>query len=176
MSRTETNLHKLCKLAKKLGATKAVSFNADDVIVDERVRLKCRVPICDDYGLNLMCPPNVMSVQEFRQTLARYSEAILIQFEAQIPPEMREEITKAEDVSALYKRREFIDSYRRNFDPIKMKLHKTVHKVEAQTFSMGYRFQQASSADHADCAPNAWQYIHMVPADTRSEHDLPWRQ
>jgi predicted metal-binding protein len=140
MSRTETNLHKLCKLAKKLGATKAVSFNADDVVVDERVRLKCRVPICDDYGLNLMCPPNVMSVQEFRQTLARYSEAILIQFEVQIPPEMRKEITKAEDVSALYKRREFIDSYRRNFDPIKMKLHKTVHKVEAQAFSMGYRF------------------------------------
>jgi predicted metal-binding protein len=140
MSKAETDLHKLCRLAKNLGATRAASFNARDVVVDERVRLKCSVPVCDDYGLNLMCPPNVMSVQEFRQALARYSEAILIQFEVQIPPEMRKEIAKAEDVSALYKRREFIDSYKRNFDPIKMKLHKTVHKVEAQAFSMGYRF------------------------------------
>jgi len=140
MSKIETNLQILCKLAKKLGATNAVSFNAKNVVVDERVRLKCSVPICDDYGVNLMCPPNTMSVQEFREVLARYTQAILIQFESAIPPEMRTEITKADDVSALYKTQRFLDSYRKVFDPIKLKLHRTVHKVEAQAFSMGYRF------------------------------------
>lgn len=140
MSKIETNLQSLCRLAKKLGATNAVSFNAKDVVVDERVRLKCSVPICDDYGVNLMCPPNVMSVQEFRQALARYRHAILIQFERPLPQEMRTEIRKADDVSALYRRRGFIDSYRKNFDPIKLKLHRTVNKVEAQAFAFGHRF------------------------------------
>jgi len=140
MSKIEINLQNLCKLAKKMGATNAVSFSAKGVIVDERVRLKCSVPICDDYGVNLMCPPNGMSVQEFKQALARYSKAILIQFERPLPPEMRTEIRKADDVSALYKSQGFIDSYKKTFDPIKLKLHKTVHKVEAQAFTLGYRF------------------------------------
>lgn len=140
MPRIETNLQSLCDLAKKLGATNAVSFSAEDVAVDERVRLKCSVPICDDYGANLMCPPNGMSVQEFRQALARYKHAILIQFEKPLPPDMRPEIAKADDVSALYKSQGFMDSYRKNFDPVKLKLHKTVSRVEGQAFMMGYRF------------------------------------
>jgi len=140
MSKVETNLRALCKLARKLGATNAVSFNAKSVVVDERVRLKCRVPICDDYGLNLMCPPNVMSVQEFREVLAKYSNAILIQIESLVPDEIKEEIQEAEDVAALYKSGRFLGGYKKHFDPVKVKLHRIVHKVEAQAFAFGYRF------------------------------------
>ncbi len=140
MAHVETNLQDLCKLARKLGATNAVSFNAKGVAVDERVRLKCRIPLCDDYGLNLMCPPNVMSVQEFREILARYNHAILIQIEMPIPAEMKAEIRKADDVSALYKNPKFLDSYKKHFNPVKLKLHRIVHKIEAKAFSQGYRF------------------------------------
>jgi len=140
MSLVETNLQNLCRLARKLGATNAVSFSAKGVVVDERVRLKCRIPVCDDYGLNLMCPPNVMSVQEFREVLAKYNHAVLVQLEARIPAEMRAEIAKADDVSALYNSRGFLDSYEKHFNPIKLKLHRIVHKVEAHAFSRGYRF------------------------------------
>ncbi len=140
MSKIDANLQSLCDLAKKFGATNAISFSAKDVAVDERVRLKCRVPVCDDYGANLMCPPNGMSVQEFRDALARYKHAILVQFERPLPPDMRPEIAEADDVSALYKSQGFMDSYRKNFDPVKLKLHETVSKVEAQAFMMGYRF------------------------------------
>lgn len=140
MSQIEKNLQVLCKRAKELGATNVVSFDAKNVVVDERVRLKCCVPVCDDYGLNLMCPPNVMSVQEFREILAKYKHAILIQVEALIPAEMREEIQKADDVAALYRSNRFLDSYRKHFDPVKLKLHRIVHKVEAKAFALGYRF------------------------------------
>jgi len=140
MSQIETNLKVLCKLAKDLGATNAVSLNAENIVIDERVRLKCCVPICDDYGLNLMCPPNVMSVHDFKEVLARYSRAILIQIEALIPVEMKEEIRRAEDVAALYKSERFLESYKTSFNPIKFKLHRIVHKVEAQAFALGYRF------------------------------------
>ncbi len=140
MSQVQTNLKALCKLAKESGATNAVHFRAKDVVVDERVRLKCCVPICDDYGVNLMCPPNVMNVNEFRHILAKYSHAILVQIEAEIPTEMKKEIREADDVAALYKSHRFRQSYRKSFDPIKLKLHRIVHKVEAHAFTQGYRF------------------------------------
>lgn len=140
MSQLKTDLEVLCKLAKELGATDAASFDAKSVVVDERARLKCSIPICDDYGLNLMCPPNAMSVQTFREMLAKYKYAILVQIEVPIPLEMMEEIEKAEDVAALYKNARFLESYRKTFDPVKSRLHLIVHKVEAQAFALGYRF------------------------------------
>jgi len=146
MSQVEADLETLCKLAKELGATNAASLGAESVVVDERARLKCSVPICDDYGLNLMCPPNVMSIQTFKEILAKYNHAILIQIEAPIPPEMMEEIQKAEDVAALYKSAKFLNSYKRTFDPVKLKLHRIVHKVEAQAYALGYRFATGFTA------------------------------
>jgi len=140
MSQVDTNLEALCKLAEELGATNAVSLDAKSVVLDERVRLKCCVPICDDYGLNLMCPPSVMSVHGFREMLAKYNHAILIQIEVPIPSEMMEEIRKAEDIAALYKSTKFLEIYKRSFDPVKLKLGRIVHKVEARAFALGYRF------------------------------------
>ncbi len=140
MSQVKTNLEVLCKMAKEFGATNAIFFDAKDVVVDERVRLKCLVPVCDDYGLNLMCPPHVMSVQEFREVLAKYNWAILIQIDEPIPVEMIKEIQQANDVAALYKSTKFLDSYKKSFNPVKLKLHRIVHKVEAQAFALGYRF------------------------------------
>jgi predicted metal-binding protein len=140
MSHVEKDLEDLCKRARELGATDAASFSAVDVIVDDRVRLKCQVPVCDDYGLNLMCPPNVMRIQEFREMLAKYEWAILIQIQASIPDSMVKEIRQAGDVAALYKNAKFMDSYRKSFDPVKLQLHRIVHRVEALAFSLGYRF------------------------------------
>lgn len=140
MPSIEQNLESLCKLAKESGATNSVSFDARKVVVDERVRLKCSVPLCDDYGLNLMCPPNVISIKEFREILAKYKHAILIQIEVPMPAKMKKEFQKADDIAALYKREGFLESYRETFTPAKMKLHRIVHKVEAGAFALGYRF------------------------------------
>ena len=153
MAQVEAHVQDLCKLARKLGATNAVSFSAKGVVVDERVRLKCLVPVCDDYGLNLMCPPNVMSVQEFREILTKYNHAILIQIEMQTPAEMKAEIRKADDVSALYKNPRFLDIYKKHFNPIKLKLHRIVHKVEARAFSQGYRFAAGFIAGSCKLCP-----------------------
>ena len=140
MSKIETDLKALCDLAIKSGATKAVSFDAKKVVVDERVRLKCQVPICDDYGLNLMCPPNTISIQEFKQALAKYTHALLIQFEMPMPAEMKKQIRVADDVGAVYKNERFLNGYKRHFNPAKLKLHRAVHRIESQAFTFGYRF------------------------------------
>ena len=88
------SVDQIIKEALKGGADHAVPITPDQVVVDERVRLKCQVPICDAYNQSLMCPPNVLSVDEFKNLLSMYSEAILIQVKARGCSE--EEIIAAE--------------------------------------------------------------------------------
>ena len=71
-------------LLKAEGASTVLSIPVSRVIVDERVRLKCQVPLCDSFHKNLMCPPFAMPVEEFRRVLGCYEEAILLQTEGLI--------------------------------------------------------------------------------------------
>jgi len=167
----EQNLESLCRLAKESGATSSVSFDARKVVVDERVRLKCCVPLCDDYGLNLMCPPNVIGIEEFREILAKYKHAILVQIEVPITAKMKKEFPRADDLAALYKRDGFLESYRESFTPAKMKLHRIIHKVEAQAFALGYRFAAGFIAGSCklcvDCAGISSQKVCRHPFRAR---------
>jgi predicted metal-binding protein len=153
MSKIQGDLQTLCGLAKELGATNAVSFKAKDVIVDERVRLKCMIPPCDDYGLNLMCPPYVLSVQEFRDVLSKFDWAILIQIEAPITPKMKKEIQETNDVAGLYKSNKFMDIYKKVFDPAKSKVFEIVNKIEAKASMLGYPFATGFKAGSCNLCP-----------------------
>ena len=77
-------LANIISLLKERGASAVVLANIADIVVDERVRLKCRVPVCDSYNKNLMCPPYVPSVAEFREALKNYKQAILLQVSAEL--------------------------------------------------------------------------------------------
>lgn len=57
-------------LALNLGATEARVIPAEEIVVENRVVLKCRVG-CDDYGKKLTCPPFTPKVDEFRAVYAR---------------------------------------------------------------------------------------------------------
>ena len=61
------------------GASAVKLVDITHIVVDERVRLKCQIPLCDSFNKNLMCPPYVPSVDAFRVALALFSKAILIQ-------------------------------------------------------------------------------------------------
>ena len=149
----ERDLRILSSLAKKLGATNAIPMNAEDVVVDERVRLKCLVPPCDDYGLNLMCPPYVMSVQEFRGVLSKYMWAVLIQIEALIPVNMKNEIAQASGVATLYESEKFVNIYKKVFGSVRLKLHHIVNKVEAKANMLGHRFAAGFKAGPCGLCP-----------------------
>lgn len=71
-------------LLKAEKASTALSLPVSHIVIDGRVRLKCQVPLCDSFHKNLMCPPFVMPVDEFRQVLSCYEEAILLQTEGLI--------------------------------------------------------------------------------------------
>ncbi len=120
MATEDGRIRKIMSALEDAGATQTLLIKANDVVVDDRVRLKCRVPICEAYGRNLMCPPHVPPVDEFRAALERFSDALLIQFTATLPKNPQD---PKEDVFAAAK-----------------KLHELVNLGERTAFEEGFRF------------------------------------
>ena len=69
----------LVEKAKELGAAGAKVIPAPDIVVENRVPLKCRAG-CIGYGKKLTCPPYVPTPDEFRKVLAEYRYALLVKF------------------------------------------------------------------------------------------------
>ena len=69
----------LCDAARLLGAADAKIISASDIVVENRVTLKCRAG-CIGYGKKLTCPPHVPTPDEFRKILAEYQYALLVKF------------------------------------------------------------------------------------------------
>jgi len=114
-------LHTIISTLKEQGASSVILINSADIIIDERVRLKCQVPVCDSYNKNLMCPPHVPSVAEFRETLKKYKKAILLQ----VSSELSEKSAKAPTEEVFLPAR---------------KLHELVNLGEKEAFTVGFRF------------------------------------
>jgi predicted metal-binding protein len=122
----------LIEQAKQFGATAAALIPADRVVVDERVRLKCAVPVCQGYGNYLHCPPNTMSVEEFRRTLGRYATALLVQVESEhnsLDVDGKE--LAGMDAARLEERR--------HGEPNRL-LGRIITRLEAEAFKAGYHY------------------------------------
>jgi predicted metal-binding protein len=143
------------RYALEKGASRAKIFSARKVVVDNRVRMKCQIPRCPHYGLGLNCPPNVPTVGEFREALALYSEALLIQTVSPIGLDM-----------GSYERKEVLDFFKdgetagesnnkseikggegndslRDFDNTRLasiNLHKIINETELQAMSLGFYY------------------------------------
>jgi len=65
---TSHNYQFLVDTARSLGAADAKVIPASDVVVEDRVALKCRAG-CISYGKKLTCPPHVPTPDEFRRIL-----------------------------------------------------------------------------------------------------------
>lgn len=90
------------------------------IVVDPRVRIKCLVPVCDSYNRGLMCPPNLPPLHEFREALARFSRALLVQYRQSWPSESGRDMKTA-------------------FDGAR-KLHELINLGEKQALLSGFRF------------------------------------
>ena len=120
----ENDMKRLCDQALDSGGTAASCFEAKDVVTDERTRFKCMVPVCDDYGVNLMCPPNVISVADFARILSRYGGAILLQVGIAIPEKIKNMIeNETENIAALYKNKAFSDIYHQSLTKARVHHH-----------------------------------------------------
>ncbi|GAB4246687.1 MAG: DUF2284 domain-containing protein [Thermoleophilia bacterium] len=118
--------------ALEFGATAASLIPASEVVVDERVRLKCAVPVCRGYGHYLHCPPNTFTPAEFREILARFSAAMVIQVESShSSADLDEEGLAGKDLAALEAELHG-DSTR--------KLGELLGRLEAEALKAGYPY------------------------------------
>lgn len=135
---TAANLEKLCELALSKGASAAKPMSARGVIVDPRVRLKCMVPTCDSYGWNLMCPPNVMPMDQFAEVLRQYDHAILVQYPIPLDHEIMER-SKGKRLEDVVKEADYMDRLSRS----EVEFMDLLCEVERNALGMGYRFATA---------------------------------
>lgn len=78
-SRTiKQDLERFKALALEWGASEAALIPADEVVVDERVRLKCTVPRCLRAGETPNCPPYVPNLELIRAAFSRFKWAVLV--------------------------------------------------------------------------------------------------
>ncbi len=68
------------------GATKAAIVAAGDIVVDNELADRCRLPQCESYGLSRNCPPHVAGPAAFRKELATYEQALF--FKIDVPSEV----------------------------------------------------------------------------------------
>ena len=69
----------LSKLAVESGAADAKIIPANQVVIEDRVVLKCKVG-CNHYGETLACPPYTPTAEQFRKIVSEYSYAMFMKF------------------------------------------------------------------------------------------------
>lgn len=89
-----TEVESLAEFASQAGAevaerrgvdarTEACLIAAEDIVLDERVRWKCIIPLCFGYGSSPTCPPYSPSVEEMRVIVSKYQYGVFLRY---MPP------------------------------------------------------------------------------------------
>ncbi len=136
--RSAADLDRLCENALSYGASAAVSMNARDIVLDPRVRLKCMVPQCANYGRNLMCPPNVMDMGAFSAVLGLYTDAILVQCPIPIDADFMKAF-EGSSIEDIYDSGEYHERMARS----ERQFQDLLCRLESDALGLGYRFAAA---------------------------------
>ncbi len=94
------DLEKYQELAVGLGATRARVVATRDIPVDDRVTMKCQIPLCFGYGAGANCPPNTLKPADLRNLLEKYEWAVLFVKEIPSGVVVRDKATIKERVAA----------------------------------------------------------------------------
>ncbi|HSQ52984.1 MAG TPA: DUF2284 domain-containing protein [Acidobacteriota bacterium] len=172
--KTETNTTKfnfLKNLALELGATEAKIVPTTEIVVENRIVLKCLVG-CNKYGKTLMCPPYAPSVEEFRKSLNEYKYALVfkIKSQAEATPEIAKLLSKKQDDPSLTPEmkeqlRNFWDSWKTDKKEL---LHKIISLEKAATtkgYTLALGFSTGSCVICDEC--NLKEKICLHPTEAR---------
>jgi predicted metal-binding protein len=118
--------------ALDLGASMAKIVPGDWVEIDERVRLKCAVPLCPYFDKCINCPPHTPQPDVMRSILAKYEWAILFALD----------IIPVSDFADRSKGREQSNKWAK-------KTLEITCEIETLAFSLGYYF--ATGFAQASC-------------------------
>ena len=130
----------LRKLALELGASDAAVIPASQVVVEDRVVLKCKVG-CENYGKTLACPPYTPTAEEFRKIVSEYSYALFMKFRshAEANLDLQKNLSKAKnDPDLPMDVREKADEFWSAWKDDKKKMLAAVVDLEKEAMRNGY--------------------------------------
>ncbi len=83
---TLEDLTKFCEVARKLGTSDAKIISTDDIVINDRTRLKCQYG-CPFYAHSLTCPPFSPTPEQTRKIVKEYNYALLftMRFSSEVP-------------------------------------------------------------------------------------------
>lgn len=138
----------LLKEAKRLGASEAKVIRSHQVVVEDRVVLKCKSG-CHMYGHKFVCPPFAPTPNEFRKMLKEYAHVLIMKFptKAQAEDGVGRSLLKnqyASDISLDLKSRtkEFWNAW----DAEKRRILLAMLDLEKSAFNLGYSLAVALTA------------------------------
>jgi predicted metal-binding protein len=132
----------LTTLALNLGATEAKVIPAGEIVVENRVVLKCRLG-CDDYGKKLTCPPLIPKVDEFRKMLKEYKYALIVKFKspAEADKNVSRNLLRSQYDSTMSRDlREKASKFWSDWKNDKKRILLAVLELEKAAFNEGYTF------------------------------------
>jgi len=130
----------LRQIALEMGAADAKIIQADRVVVEDRVLLKCKVG-CFKYGKTLACPPYVPTPEEFRKIVKDYSYALFIKFESEATAdsEVAKYLSKSINDSAIPQDiKEKLQDFWAAWKADKLQMLSTVIAIEKAALNNGY--------------------------------------
>jgi len=130
----------LQRLALELGAADAKIIPSNNVVVEDRVVLKCKVG-CTNYGKTLACPPYTPSAEEFRKIVGEYSYALFMKFtsKAEADSDLQKSLGKSQGDTTLPADMKLkADEFWAVWKADKHKMLDSVVKLEKEAMRKGY--------------------------------------
>ena len=81
LRKLQQHLERYVELAIDNGASNAAVVPASQIVVDERVLMKCRFPLCSEYGACMNCPPHTGTIDQMRKRISLYKYAVVIKLD-----------------------------------------------------------------------------------------------
>jgi len=102
----QQDMNRYVRLALDKGAANAAIVPTAKIVVDERVLMKCRFPLCSEYGACINCPPNTGTIEQMRERIALFDYAIVMKIDVpsdHIAGDAARGDVGVEDLKRLYK-------------------------------------------------------------------------
>lgn len=115
------DLERYRSMALELGASDSRVIKTDQIIIDERVRMKCLYPKCGAYGTNANCPPYAPDLDTMRKVVKRFKYAVF--FRVKVPSK---DLVGSQALEL------------RTNQPSQRKVYEIVSKIESTAFYEGH--------------------------------------
>ena len=76
------DLEKIIEFGVEKGASAGIAISTKDIVINDLMQVKCRIPTCWGYNSSYFCPPRTATSEEMREIVQDYEWAILLS----IPP------------------------------------------------------------------------------------------